>query len=68
MSQYVGIDVAKKTLMSWVEDRAFEFKNTKTEIRRFLKSLPSGSVIGVETTSEYPRRLRQVSFGAQGAG
>lgn len=53
MKQFVGIDVAKKTLMAWVDGHACEFKNTKVEIRRFLKSLPPGSVIGVETTSDY---------------
>lgn len=53
MTHFVGIDVAKKTLMGWTQGGATEFKNTKIEIRRFLKTLPKGSVIGVETTSDY---------------
>lgn len=50
---FVGIDVAKKTLMGWSEGHAIELRNTKLDIRRFLRSLPKQSVIGIETTSDY---------------
>jgi transposase len=53
MTCYVGIDVAKDTLMAWAAGKASLLKNTKTEIRRYLKSLPQGSIVGVETTSDY---------------
>lgn len=39
--------------MAWAAGHAIEFKNIKTEIRRYLKSLPQGSIIGIETTSDY---------------
>jgi len=53
MTCYVGIDVHKDSLMAWAEGKATSLKNTKTDIRRYLKSLPQGSLIGVETTSDY---------------
>lgn len=53
MTHCVGVDVAKNTLMGWWDAQAYEFKNTKTEIRRFLKKLPKEALIGIETTSDY---------------
>lgn len=53
MTCYVGIDVAKDTLMAWAGGKATSLKNTKTDIRRYLKTLRKGSQIGIETTSDY---------------
>jgi transposase len=50
---FVGVDVAKATVMVWFGGRAIEVKNTKTEIRRCLKSVPDDAVIGIETTGNY---------------
>jgi transposase len=50
---FIGIDVAKQTLVCWVGGRCIQIKNTAAAISAFLKSLGPECVIGVEITSKY---------------
>lgn len=59
---YVGIDVASEHHVGFREDGQWlKLKNNKTEIKKCLKELPAGSVIGVEATGGYGLLLAEMA-------
>jgi transposase len=64
MGEFVGIDVAKDSLVVWMGGRAHVLKNKKPEIRRFVRDLPKDSVIGIEATSTYHLLFCDEAFAA----
>jgi len=63
-SSFIGIDVAKETLMCWINGACEQIKNTAAGIRSFLKTIPSDSVIGVEITSRYHLAVLDAAYEA----
>jgi transposase len=53
MGEFLGIDVAKDSLVVWTNGRAQVLKNKRVEIRRFVRDLPKDARVGIEATSTY---------------
>lgn len=63
---FVGADVSKATVDSAIEDQAgnVQVANTSAAINRWLKQLPAGCYIGVESTGSYHQTLTRLAIAA----
>jgi transposase len=52
-SRFYGIDVSKDTLDIGCDGKAVQIQNSKTTIRAFTKTMPSGSYVAMEATNTY---------------
>ena len=60
----IGVDVAKDAIVSASADGSFsrrQVRNQRTELRQFLKGLPAGSRIGMESTGSYHELLAETA-------
>lgn len=57
-----GVDVAQEKLDIWDGNQAFEIKNSKTAIKRWLKKIPSHSCIAMEATGACHEMLAELAF------
>jgi transposase len=63
---FVGVDVSKATLDIAIEDHAgsVQIANTSSAIRSWLKQVPAGCYIGVESTGSYHQVLTRQAIAA----
>jgi transposase len=65
MALRIGIDVASKEHMCFSQERSWEqLQNTRTDLKAFVKRLPAGSVIGIESTGGYGILLAELAYAA----
>ena len=65
MSEYVGVDVASKTHVAYSEELGWEkLENKRAVLKVFLRKLPAGTVLGVESTGGYGTLLAEMAHGA----
>jgi len=53
----VGVDASKASLSVWREGAHREVPNRRKEVRRWVRSLPPGTALGVEATNRYHELL-----------
>lgn len=63
---FVGVDVSKATLDIALADHAgnLQIDNASTAIRRWLKQLPAGCYLGVESTGSYHQTVTRLAIAA----
>jgi len=61
-AKYYGVDVSKDHLDVACEDRVERIENSKAGIRKFIKRLPEGSVVGMEATNTYHLLLADLCY------
>jgi transposase len=63
VTSFIGVDVSKDSLVSYVYDSGARrtLPNQRHAILAWLKTLPSGSIIGVEATSTYHELLADLA-------
>lgn len=63
MSGVAGFDVAKSEIVVWHEGVQVKLENTAKALARFLKTLPSETKIGVESTGRFHWKLVEAALG-----
>ena len=64
VTTFIGVDVSKDSLVSYVYDSSARrtVPNQRHAILAWLKTLPGGSIIGVEATSTYHELLADLAY------
>jgi transposase len=61
---FIGVDVAKATLVIAYQEQLLELPNRQRNLQRWLQSLPDGCAIALEATSHYHRLLADLAHAA----
>jgi len=62
--KFYGVDVSKDTLDVACDGKAVRIDNDKKSIKCFLKSVPAGSVVAMESTNTYHLSMADACFAA----
>ena len=62
--KFYGVDVSKDSLDIACDGKVVEIGNDRKSIRCFLKSMPAGSVVGMESTNVYHVMLADLCYAA----
>lgn len=62
VADVVGVDAGKWRHRVYVSGQLVTVENETKALRRFLKGLPAGTVIGVESTAIYHRKLADLAY------
>jgi transposase len=62
--RFYGVDVSKETLDVDPEGKVVQIGNDKKSIRAFLKNVPTGSVVAMESTNRYHQMMADMCYSA----
>jgi len=60
--KFYGVDVSKDTLDIACDGKIVQIANNKSSIRSFLRSVPAGSVVALESTNKYHLAMADGSY------
>lgn len=61
---FYGVDVSKDTLDIACDGKVVQIGNDKKSIKSFLRKVPTGSVVAMESTNRYHLTMADLCFGA----
>lgn len=62
--KFYGVDVSKDILDVACDGKVVQIGNDKSSIRTFLKSVPCGSIVAMESTNKYHLLMADLCYGA----